>query len=132
MEIDVMIIDLEADAREAARQSYSPYSHFPVGAAVLTRGGKVYRGCNVENASYGMTICAERVALFSALAAGERDFRAIAVACINGNPNQPSSLMPCGACRQVMAEFLASDTYVIVAGVRTFYLSELLPLPFEL
>ena len=91
---------LEKAARTAAKKSYSPYSKFPVGAAILTGSGKVYTGCNVENASYGLCNCAERTAIFSAVAAGERKVRAIAVF----TPT-PQPTMPCGACRQVINEF---------------------------
>ena len=91
---------LEKAARSAARASYSPYSKFPVGAAILTESGKIYAGCNVENASYGLCNCAERTAIFSATAAGEREIKAVIVY----TPTQtPSS--PCGACRQVINEF---------------------------
>ncbi len=95
--------DLEAllqAAREAQRQAYAPYSHFAVGAALLTASGKVFTGCNIENASYGLTICAERVAVGSAVAAGERDFVAMAVVAPS-----PGPISPCGACRQILVEF---------------------------
>lgn len=91
---------LEKAARRAARTSYSPYSKFPVGAAVLTERGKVYSGCNVENASYGLCNCAERTAIFSAVAAGERAVRAVVV-----YTPTPTVTAPCGACRQVINEF---------------------------
>ncbi len=87
-------------AREAQRQAYAPYSHFAVGAALLTASGKVFTGCNIENASYGLTICAERVAVGSAVAAGERDFVAMAVVAPS-----PGPISPCGACRQILVEF---------------------------
>lgn len=89
------------EAQAARRKAYVPYSHFQVGAALATRDGKVYHGCNVENASYGLTNCAERTALYSAIADGQRreDFVALAVV---GDTEQPIS--PCGACRQVMLE----------------------------
>jgi len=91
---------MEKAARSAARASYSPYSKFPVGAAILTKSGKIFTGCNVENASYGLCNCAERTAIFSATAAGEREIKAVLVY----TPTQtPSS--PCGACRQVINEF---------------------------
>ena len=88
---------LVAAALEARTRAYAPYSHYQVGAALLTRDGDVILGCNVENSAYGDTICAERVALTAAVAAGKRDFVAIAVATANGGT-------PCGSCRQVMAE----------------------------
>lgn len=87
-------------ATEARHAAYAPYSHFPVGAAVLTRDGRVFSGCNVENLSYGLSVCAERNALFHAVTAGARDFSAIAVVADSRKP-----ISPCGACRQVMAEF---------------------------
>jgi len=103
-----------------------------VGAAVEA-GGKIYTGCNVENASYGLAICAERVAIFAAIADGARLIDAIAVACIDAPPAGPASgLMPCGACRQVMAEFADAALPVYVDGVGKFTLSELFPLPFIL
>ncbi len=113
-------------AQAARRRAYTPYSHFPVGAAVLTGAGTVVSGCNVENASYGLSICAERAAIHRAVAEGRRRLRAIAVA------TGRSASMPCGACRQVMQEF--GVRFVIVAGapgkVRTFRLPELLARPF--
>jgi cytidine deaminase len=94
-------------ARSAARASHSPYSRFPVGAALLAAGGRVFAGCNVENASYGLTLCAERVAICTAVAAGARTFRAIAVV---GGAERPAT--PCGACLQVLAEFCGPDLTV--------------------
>ena len=94
-------------AQEARRWAYAPYSHYAVGAALLTSSGKVYDGCNVENAAYPTGMCAERVAVFKAVSAGELSFTAIAVVTANGGA-------PCGACRQVLAEF-GVDTLVIVA-----------------
>lgn len=91
---------LEKAARLAAEASYSPYSRFRVGAAVLAGSGKVYRGCNVENASYGLCLCAERTALFSAISSGERSIQAVAV-----YTPTPKPTAPCGACRQVIQEF---------------------------
>ncbi len=91
---------LEKSARAAAKKSYSPYSKFSVGAAVLTGSGKIFSGCNVENASYGLCNCAERTAIFSAVAAGEKKIRAVIVF----TPT-PQPTMPCGACRQVINEF---------------------------
>ena len=98
---------LEQAARRAASASYSPYSRFPVGAAVIADSGKIYIGCNVENASYGLCNCAERTALFTAIASGERDIRGIAVYSSTASP-----VAPCGACRQVIAEF-GPDAIVI-------------------
>jgi len=91
---------LEKAARAAAKESYSPYSNFPVGAAVLAGSGKIYTGCNVENASYGLCNCAERTAIFSAVSAGERPLRCVVVY----TPTQAAT-PPCGACRQVINEF---------------------------
>ena len=105
--------DLLAAARSAARRAYAPYSKFHVGAALVTRRGAVFAGCNVENASYGLTICAERSAIFSAVAAEGRRMRlariAVAVEAAQAFP-------PCGACRQVLAEFGGPETEVIYAA----------------
>lgn len=94
-------------AVEVRNQAYVPYSKYPVGAALLTASGAIYSGVNIENAAYPVTICAERVAVFKAVSAGEREFAAIAVATLNGGT-------PCGSCRQVLAEF-GLDTIVIIA-----------------
>ena len=117
-------------ARDAARQAYCPYSEYPVGAAVLTVDGQVYTGCNVENVSYGLSNCAERTALFKAVSAGCRGFAAMAVA---GGERQAAA--PCGACRQVLAEFCAPETPVFIARlqggrVTATTLGALLPLAF--
>ncbi|MBF8263084.1 MAG: cytidine deaminase [Parachlamydiales bacterium] len=85
-------------AKDAQKMAYQPYSHYSVGAALLGKSGKVYLGCNVENASYGLTNCAERTAIFKAVSEGEREFEAIAIVTKDGG-------MPCGACRQVLNEF---------------------------
>ena len=111
----------------ARRLAYVPYSSFPVGAALLTRTGKIYTGCNVENASYGLTVCAERIAIWKAVSEGETEFTALAVVTnIAGSP--------CGACRQVMAEF-APDMPVLIADlnghVTATSVPELLPLAFR-
>lgn len=128
-----MNTSLRAAARMAAAQSYSPYSHFPVGAAVCTSSGRIFTGCNIENASYGLTICAERVALFSAVAAGESEIVALVVSCVKGDTSMPSSLMPCGACRQVMQELLNDDAVIDVDGLDGhFNLQDLLPNGFKL
>ncbi len=89
-----------AEAEKARRSSYSPYSKFAVGAALLTRSGRVIRGCNVENSSFGLACCAERTAIFKAVSEGEREFAAIAVTAGRGH-----GAAPCGACRQVLHEF---------------------------
>ena len=119
-------------ARQAAERAYVPYSRFRVGAAVEA-GGQTYAGCNVENASYGLTVCAERVALFTAVAAGHRRVERIAVTCVDAGPELgENGRMPCGACRQVMAELMGLDGEVLVDGVRTFRVSDLLPSAFTL
>ncbi|MTI81471.1 MAG: cytidine deaminase [Firmicutes bacterium] len=116
-------------AKTAMQQAYVPYSNFPVGSALITKNGNVYSGCNVENASYGLTCCAERVAIFKAVTEGNRDIKALAVI---GNTELPCS--PCGACRQVMYEF-NPDMEVYIANkdgdyVKT-YAGELLPAQFD-
>lgn len=110
------------------KNAYAPYSKFHVGSAILSSSGKIYTGCNIENASYGLTVCAERVALFKALSEGERHFKAIAIVA-GKNP-----AYPCGACRQVLYEF-APDTVIIVleeGKVKSYTLNELLPRGFLL
>ncbi len=118
--------ELIALATEARRKAYAPYSNYRVGAALLTASGKVYTGANVENASYGLAICAERTAAVKAVSDGERDFVAIAVVTENGGS-------PCGACRQVLNEF-GPDMRVLIADESGKYaalpLSELLPASF--
>jgi cytidine deaminase len=119
-------------ARAAAEHAYAPYSSFRVGAAV-SAGGETFLGCNVENASYGLTVCAERVAMFAAVAAGYPRIERLAVACPDAAPDLgDEGRMPCGACRQVMAELLAPDAQVLVDGVGTFALTDLLPRAFRL
>jgi cytidine deaminase len=124
--------DLLARARAAAAGAYAPYSRFRVGAAVRA-GDQVHTGCNIENASYGLAICAERVAIFAAVAAGARRIDAVAVACVDADPDAPAQeRTPCGACRQVMAEFGAPDLAVHVDGASSFRLDDLLPQAFTL
>ncbi|WP_457568261.1 cytidine deaminase [Desulfurobacterium sp.] len=116
-------------ARKNLNYSYAPYSKFPVVAVLESRGGNVYTGVNVENASYGLTMCAERVALFKAVSEGEREFFRILVYSPGGMP------YPCGACRQVLAEFCNGDFSVVVASderLEEFTLKELLPHSFSL
>ena len=117
-------------AVEAMQRSYSPYSGYRVGAALLTADGRVYTGCNIENASYTPTVCAERTAIFKAVSEGARDFTAIAVA--GGKDGVISGAFPpCGVCRQVMAEFCPPDfTVLVVTGEDTYVaytLADLLP-----
>ncbi|MFA6233806.1 MAG: cytidine deaminase [Bacteroidota bacterium] len=125
---DEIIHQLVDAAREARLSAYAPYSGFLVGAALLTDEGDVFTGCNVENSSYGLTCCAERTAVFSAVAAGARTFHAIAVAA-DGIP-----VPPCGACRQVLSEFAADIPIILVGSVgqpRILTLTNLLPEPFN-
>ena len=118
--------DLIKAAMEAKEHAYAPYSNFRVGAALLTKDGKIYQGCNIENAGYTPTNCAERTAFFKAVYEGERNFEAIAV-----NGDADDYLYPCGVCRQVMAEFCAPDFKVFVSKKNgeylEFTLAELLP-----
>ena len=119
-------------ARAAALSAYVPYSRFRVGAALAGPFG-VMRGCNVENASYGMAICAERTAVVSAVAAGHRRFDCIAIALPDSPPGSPATMfMPCGACRQVLAEFVGPDFPVLIDGVGRFRFDEIFPNPFVL
>ena len=119
---------LVAHARSRLDNAYAPYSNFPVAAAVLDADGEIFSGVNVENASYGLTVCAERVALFSAIAAGAKSLSALALTARDVRPT-----MPCGACRQVMAELLASDAKIYIdAGskIEVWTVGELLPSAF--
>ena len=114
-------------------RSYSPYSHFPVGAALECSDGTVFTGCNIENSSYGATCCAERVALFNAVRQGERHFTAIAVA--GGRDKADEKCVPCGICLQALSEFLTSDALVIVEDPdksAPVTLGQLLPQAFSL
>lgn len=118
-------------ARNALKFSYSPYSNFPVGAALLTKSGKVYVGTNIENSSYGLTICAERVAIFKAVSEGEREFLKMVIVGKEGE-----GLFPCGSCRQVMAEFSLDMEIILYDSIKnefnTWKVKELLPLSFSL
>ena len=125
--------ELMALAVKARENAYAPYSDFRVGAALLTESGRVYMGCNIENAAYTPTNCAERTAFFKAVSEGERRFCAIAVT--GGKGETTSELCaPCGVCRQVMAEFCSPDFRVILGNAeqtRSVTLEELLPLSFS-
>lgn len=126
--------NLIRDAMEAMKNSYSPYSHFTVGAALLTRKQKVYKGCNVENAAYGATNCAERTAVYKAVSEGERDFSAIAI--VGGKNSLITDFCPpCGICRQVLREFTDPKNFLVILArseedYLVFLLEELLPLSF--
>jgi len=117
---ELMIRDLIGTAKRAARNAHCPYSGYRVGAALLTADGRTFSGCNVENASYGLTLCAERNAVAQAVGAGARRFKALAV--VGGperNKRATSLPYPCGACRQVLAEFCGPALPVYVAGLRS-------------
>jgi cytidine deaminase len=119
---------LVAMARESMKRAHAPYSGYRVGAALLAEDGSVYTGCNVENASYGLTVCAERVAVFRAVADGRTTFRAIAI-----TTDDETGVAPCGACRQVLQEF-APELNVVSEGTserRSWSLEQLLPEPFD-
>ena len=130
--------ELIMEAFLARKQAYAPYSKFKVGAALLCESGTVFRGCNVENASYGATMCAERTALFSAVASGERRLEMIAI--VGGNEFEFNEVngyaYPCGMCRQALSEFCKPDMPVIVArseeDYKEFTMKELLPEAFTL
>jgi len=118
---------LIAAALKARKRAVAPYSNFKVGAALLTRSGKIIGGANVESVSYGLTCCAERVALFKALTEGEKDFVAVAVVA-----RAEGGAMPCGACRQLLAEYAAAARVFVADSrrarvIREFYVRELLP-----
>ena len=126
--------DLFIIAKEAMKNSYAPYSNYNVGAVLLTKNGNIFKGCNIENASYSLTNCAERTALFSAISNGEKEFTAI---CIVGGKNGKISdyAMPCGACRQALAEFCNEDFKVYIGidedNIKEYTLNELLPYSFN-
>ena len=134
MTMDIDWDELRAVAADAMTHAYAPYSRYAVGAAIVTKSGKIFEGCNVENASFGATICAERGAIMQMVAAGERD--PIACAIVTGDEEGAA---PCGICRQVLAEF-ARDMPVVLVGTggrdgetgRVVQLADLLPLAFEL
>ena len=121
-------------AKEAMKNSYATYSNFNVGAALLCKNGNIYKGCNIENASYSVTNCAERTAIFSAISNGEKEFEAI---CIVGGQNGVITdyAMPCGVCRQALSEFCDGDFKIYVCksenDIKVFTLDELLPYSFD-
>ncbi|MBR0104960.1 MAG: cytidine deaminase [Firmicutes bacterium] len=123
--------ELISMAKKAMENSYSPYSEFRVGAAALGKSGMVYTGVNIENASYGATVCAERCAMFKGISEGEKGFSRIAVVC---GANRPAP--PCGMCLQVMTEFMEPETGEILleenGGIKVYKLKELIPLAFKL
>lgn len=123
------------EAYEAQKNSYAPYSHFRVGAALLAENGRIYRGCNIENAAYSVSNCAERTAFFKAVSEGVRAFAAIAVVG-NAEKEQGDYCPPCGVCRQMMAEFCGKDFKILLAKSltdwKTCTLGELLPESFSL
>ena len=128
---DEKLMELALQARES---SYSPYSHFRVGAALLCADDSVYTGCNIENAAFTPGICAERTAIYKAVSEGKRAFTAIAIAG-GSEDSAPALTAPCGVCRQVMAEFCDPETFRIVlmngdGEIRDYLLKELLPLGF--
>ena len=130
---EVQVESLIRRAVETRDNAYAPYSHFRVGAALLTRSGKIFVGCNVENAAYGDAVCAERVAIFSAIAAGERQF--VAMAIVGGRDELDAVCPPCGTCRQVLAEFCSPDFAIVMGRPGRFEvvtLGELLPRAFDL
>ena len=112
-EIKVTMIKM---ALEARKNSYSPYSHFQVGACLLTKEGRLYTGCNIENAAYGPTNCAERTSFLKAVSAGERDFAGIAIVGDKEGTVVDNYAFPCGVCRQVMTEFTDPETFVILVA----------------
>lgn len=123
---------LVTKAQEARKNSYSPYSHFRVGAALLCKNGKIYTGCNIENAAYTPGNCAERTAIFKAVSEGERDFEALAI--VGGKEGETADFCaPCGVCRQVIAEFCNKDFKIVLGNEEKFQaytLGELLPFAF--
>lgn len=129
------IKELIQTALDARKNAYAPYSHYQVGAALLSSDGTIYSGCNIENASYGATNCAERTAFFSAVNEGKRDFRAIAITGGLEGGEISDYAVPCGICRQIMQEFCGDDFQVIVAknteDFRQYPLSEILPFGFD-
>lgn len=127
--------ELYQEAVRARERAYAPYSDFLVGAALLTADGEIYTGCNIENAAFGPSVCAERTAIFKAVSEGRRDFSAIAIAGGRRDAEGLEICPPCGVCRQVMAEFCRPESFRIILGdssgpVTAMTLKELLPLGF--
>ena len=127
--------ELVSLALEARQKAYTPYSHFKVGAALLTKEGKVYQGCNIENAAYTPSNCAERTAFFKAVSEGEYDFAAIAIVGGAEDAKELELCAPCGVCRQVMMEFCDYNKFEIILGkspeeYKVMSLEELLPMGF--
>lgn len=126
---DLELVELAIEAREL---SYSPYSHFAVGAVVVCKDGSIYKGANVENAAYSLTVCAERNAIFHAMMEGKKkeDFAAIAVVCDTERPGSP-----CGSCRQVISELMPKDTRIVLGNlkrdIKVTNIEELLPYAFN-
>ncbi|MBS4209075.1 cytidine deaminase [Bacillus sp. FJAT-50079] len=122
--------ELIQEAEKAKEKAYVPYSNFPVGAALLTKKGQVYRGCNIENAAYSVTNCAERTALFKAMSEGESEFAMLAVTADTLRP-----VPPCGACRQVIAELCPKDMKVVLSNgkgeTKEITVEQLLPFAFS-
>ncbi|HKX12018.1 MAG TPA: cytidine deaminase [bacterium] len=120
--------ELRDRAAEALQKAYAPYSSFHVGAALLTRNGKIYSGCNVENASFGASVCAERVAIFKAVSEGEAEFAALAI-----TAQEDPEVVPCGICRQVLWELAGDIDLLLGSGdsAKTVKLSSLYPEPFK-
>ncbi len=131
---NITVKELAREALAARENAYAPYSHYQVGAALCTGSGRIYRGCNIENATYGATNCAERTAFFKAVSEGERNFVAIAVAGGMEGKEPTEYAYPCGICRQVMQEFAGADFKVVVvkseAEYQMYLLRELLPYGF--
>ncbi len=118
-------------ASESAEKAYAPYSNFKVGAALLSKSGDVFSGCNIENASYSLTCCAERVAIFKAVSRGVTEFKTIVI-----TSNTPEPISPCGACRQVMSEFFDDSVIIVLTNnnqvKKELSIQELLPYSFNL
>lgn len=119
------------EARKAREKAYAPYSHFTVGAALLTKSGKIYHGCNIENAAYTPTNCAERTAFFKAVSDGEREFQRIAIVGGREGEKENPVCAPCGVCRQVMMEFCGGECFgVVLSEEKEVLLKDLVPYGF--